>query len=376
MRNWLEISLDKLKENLNIVRSQLPEGCDIIAVVKANAYGHGEKEIARALERSCGIRYFAVASLGEAKNLRSEGVCNGEILVLSYVSAEELKYANEQNITLAAISMQHAMELSNKASELGIKAKVHIKLNTGMNRVGFECKTQKDLELLSTAYALPNLDITGIFSHFSSSDDLSDGADEYTKLQLSRFENTLSFLESRGINPGLRHISNSGAIGKYPNARFDAVRCGALMYGYNTAVDAKLPVKPIACWKASISCVRTLEKGDAVSYSRHFIAKGGEKIATICVGYADGYKRSLSGTEDGKGGCVIIGGKRCRILGNICMDQMMVDVTGVEAKENDVAILMNEDLDADELALYAGTCMHDILASIGPRVEREASFKL
>ena len=180
----------------------------------------------------------------------------------------------------------------------------------------------------------------------------------------------LAFLEKKGIDPGLRHISNSGGIGKYKEARFDAVRCGALMYGYNTAFDAPMDVHPVGTWRAKISCVRTLEEGDAVSYSRHYTAKGGERIATLCVGYADGYKRALSGKEDGPVGYVLVNGVKCPIVGNICMDQMMVDVSEADAKAGDAAVLMGEGYTADDLAAAAGTCMHDILASIGPRVER------
>lgn len=368
MRNWLEVDLTKLAENLDTVREALPDDCGIIAVVKANAYGHGDAKVGRELE-ALGISRFAVASLGEGINLRQAGVL-GDILVLSYVDPADAMEAYSENITLAAISMEYAKELSAIAAANGVRIKMHLKLNTGMNRVGFDCISEEDLEKLAEAYSLPGIEFTGIFSHFSSSDDMSEGADEYTRMQLSRFERALEFLKNRGIAPGLRHISNSGGIGKYKDARFDAVRCGALMYGYNTAMDAPMNVVPVGTWKAVVSCVRTLEPGAAVSYSRHYIAKGGEKIATLCVGYADGYKRAMSGREDGVHGCVLLCGKRCPIVGSICMDQMMVDVSGVDVKPGDVAVLMGEDLTADELAEFAGTCMHDILAGIGPRVER------
>lgn len=377
MRNWLEINLNKLSRNVEIVRDVLPEGCDIIAIVKANAYGHGEGKIARALEAE-GISRFAVASLGEGLNIREEGVL-GDVLVLSYVDPRDAVEAARENITLAAVSLEHAKAIGEIAVSKGITVNVHIKLNTGMNRVGFECITDEDLAVLKSAYEIPGLNITGIFSHFSSSDDLSDGADEYTKLQLERYSRVMDYLEKEGINSGLRHISNSGAIGKYPQARFDAVRAGALLYGYNTAMDAKLPVEPIAEWKSVVSCVRTLKKGDAVSYSRHYIAKGGEQVATLCVGYADGYRRSLGGRDENgetidkenfANGCVILNGHRCEIIGSICMDQMMVLADGFDVKMGDVATLMGPELTADELAEKAGTCMHDIISSIGPRVER------
>ncbi|MBO4819089.1 MAG: alanine racemase [Firmicutes bacterium] len=368
MRNWLEVDLSKLQSNVDTVKSALPENCEIIAVVKANAYGHGEVNICRALD-SMGVRRYAVASLEEAMYIREEGI-GGDILVLSYIDPEDVAKAANNNITLAAISYPYTEEVGRIAASLGLNAKMHMKINTGMNRVGFDCRTDKDLELIADAYRVPGTEFTGIFSHFSSSDDLSEGAEEYTRMQLANFEKVLDFLEKKGIDPGLRHISNSGGIGKYKEARFDAVRCGALMYGYNTAFDAPMDVHPIGTWRAKISCIRTLEEGDAVSYSRHYKAKGGERIATLCVGYADGYKRALSGKEDGPRGFVLVNGVRCPIVGNICMDQMMADVSGAEAQAGDAAVLMGEGYTADDLADAAGTCMHDILASIGPRVER------
>ena len=366
MRTLLEINLPKIKYNLEVVRDVIPDNCDIIAVVKANAYGHGEKEVSRYLLKECGIRRFAVASLFEAIKLRSH-IDEGEILVLSYVDPAELEEALDNDITLSLISPEYAIAISQEAARLGRTAKVHLKLNTGMNRVGFECKTFKNMMTIAGAYQLPNLEFTGIFSHFSSSDDMSSGAEPYTKLQLERFNKVISYLSERGINPGLKHISNSGAIGKYPEARFDAVRCGALMYGYNTAFDAKLPVVPVMEWKTVISMVREIDFGDAVSYSRKFVAKEPVKIATLCIGYADGLPRCLTNK-----GTVIINGAKCRSVGAICMDQMMVDVTDVpgEIHMGDFATIIGVGQTADDLAEMAGSCMHEILSTISVRVER------
>lgn len=366
MRNKLEVNLGKIKYNLQVVRDVLPKACKVIAVVKANAYGHGGKEVSSYLQEACGIDYFAVAGLDEALKRRKAGI-KGDILVLSYVDPAELNDAIENNITLAVVSAEHAIALSCEAHNLGKTANVHIKLNTGMNRVGFDCKTFKQIMTIAGAYKLPNLNFTGIFSHFSSSDDSSSGAEPYTKLQLERFNKVLSYLSERGINPGLRHISNSGAIGKYPQARFDAVRCGALMYGYNTAMDAKLPVVPVMEWKALISCIRTIDFGDAVSYSRKFVAKQPTKIATLSVGYADGLSRALSNK-----GSVIINGQKCPMIGNICMDQMMVDITNLkeEVRVGDLATIIGAGQTADDLAAIAGSCMHEVISSIASRVER------
>ncbi|MBR5731480.1 MAG: alanine racemase, partial [Firmicutes bacterium] len=259
----------------------------------------------------------------------------------------------------------------------GRELKVHLAVNTGMNRIGFDCRTEEQLKAIAQAYekyGKPNasgLRITGIFSHFSSSDDTSEGADPYTKLQLSRYEAVLDYLKARGIDPGLRHISNSGAIGKYPQARFDAVRCGALIYGYNTAMDAKLPVEPAMQWKTAVTVIRKIDRGDAVSYSRKFIAQGPRTIATLGIGYADGLSRALSCR-----GYVLINGQRAPMTGNICMDQMMVDITDiagpVEIGTEAVIIGRSGDLvqTADDIAEVQGSCMHEVLSTIAIRVER------
>ena len=280
--------------------------------------------------------------------------------------------AAKGGFTVACVSPDHLKELSEAALECELPLKLNLAINTGMNRIGFECKTEKDLADIASAYTTKheNLEIRGMFSHFSSSDDLSEGADEYTLMQLSRFEKVISYLKERGIDPGFTHISNSGAIGKYPQARFDAVRCGALLYGYNTAMDAKLPVEPAMTWKTKVSVVRTIDKGDAVSYSRKFIASGPTTIATIGVGYADGMMRSLSNK-----GFVLINGCKAPMIGNMCMDQMMVDISGIPGVvPGTEAVLIGRSgslvQTADDLADAAGTCMHEILSSIGLRVER------
>ena len=388
MRTWLEVDLALMEKNLNTVKATLPEGCEVIAVVKANAYGHGFSPVSKKLFE-LGIRHFAVACMDEAMELRQAGI-GGDIIVLGRTEARDAPIAADNDITLACVDRQHLFELADVMKYAVRPLKINLAVNTGMNRIGFDCRTEEQLANIAAAYIFTgqsgliqgsdapapgepavNIRITGIFSHFSSSDDTSDGADEYTKLQLSRYQKVLDYLEQRGIDPGLRHISNSGAIGKYPQARFDAVRCGALIYGYNTAMDAKLPIEPIMQWKTKVSCVRMIDKGDAVSYSRKFIADGPTTIATLGIGYADGLMRILSNK-----GYILINGKRCPMVGNICMDQMMVDVTelqdtvgpGTEA----VIIGRSRDLTqtADDLAETAGSCMHEVLSTIGLRVER------
>ena len=373
MRTWLEIDFEQIKKNLDVVHGVLPKGCGLIAVVKANAYGHGFVKTAEKLAEF-GVDKFAVACISEAMELRNAEI-PGKVLVLGSTEPALAALAAENDITLACTGPEHFEALCKEMTGSGIPLKIHIAVNTGMNRIGFDCKTEEQLDAIADAYRRANGDpdspvrITGIFSHFSSADDTSEGADPYTRLQLSRYEAVLAHLDKLGIDPGLRHISNSGGIGKYPQARFDAVRCGALIYGYNTAMDAKLPVEPAMQWKTSITVIRTIDKGDAVSYSRKFIADGPRVIATLGIGYADGLSRALSNK-----GYVLINGCKAPMVGNICMDQMMVDITGITAKVGDQAVIIGRSgglaITADDVAEIQGSCMHEVLSTIGIRVER------
>ena len=390
MRTWLEIDFSQMKKNLDVVKSVLPGDCELIAVVKANAYGHGFVKTAEKLAEF-GVKRFAVACISEAMELR-EAKVPGSVLVLGSTEPADAALAAENDITIACTGAEHFEALRKAAKGLKKPLNIHIAINTGMNRIGFDCKTEEQLDQIAAAYKAANGDpdspirITGIFSHFSSSDDTSEGADPYTKLQLSRYETVLAHLKKHRIDPGLRHISNSGGIGKYPQARFDAVRCGALIYGYNTAFDAKLPVEPAMEWKTSVTVIRTIDKGDAVSYSRKFIADGPRVIATLGIGYADGLSRALSNR-----GCVLINGCKAPMVGNICMDQMMVDITDIQlqaekalnsnapgaarpVKVGDEAIIIGRSGDlvitADDVAETQGSCMHEVLSTIGRRVDR------
>lgn len=370
-RTWLTVDLGRLRKNLTVIRSRLPESCDVYAVLKANAYGQGDVVIGRTLAEF-GVRRFCMATVQEAKLLRDTGI-TGEILILSYVGPQDVADLVKSSLTATVVSPEHARALNDMAAALHVTLPVHIKINTGMNRIGFDCKTDEELRAIADAYSLPSLRFTGIFSHFSSSDDESAGAADYCRLQIARFNRVLDFLKEKGIDVGTRHISNSGGVQKYPEARYDAVRCGALLAGYNTSPDksAAFPIEPVSEWRAAVTCLRTLEAGDAVSYSRKFIAAAPTRVATVAVGYADGWPRSLS-----NGGTVLLHGHRVPILGNICMDQMMVDVTDVpDVKVGDAAVLIGRDGDlvqtADDVAAEACTCMHEIMSRIGLRVERE-----
>ncbi|MEG1850324.1 MAG: alanine racemase, partial [Oscillospiraceae bacterium] len=246
---------------------------------------------------------------------------------------------------------QHALALNEAARLAGGRLKVQIKLDTGMTRTGFDCVTEPQLDEAAAAYALDHLEVTGTFSHFSSSDDGREGADDYTRMQLARFLSALDGLTARGAAVGARHICNSGGAQKYPQARLDLVRCGAVLSGYNTAVGLEpWPLEPIADWKASVSCVREIGPGTPISYGRTFVAPHVMRVATLSIGYADGYPRALSNK-----GRVLLHGRWANLLGSVCMDQMMVDVTAIDGvQEGDVATILGRDgllvQTADDLA--------------------------
>ena len=325
--------------------------------------------VAKALQ-SEGVSRFAVATLGEALELRDAGI-EGEILVLAYVGGEDAGLMADKNIAVAVVSADHAKEMSDAAKKAGKTLSVHVKINTGMNRVGFDCYTDSQLDEIAAAYSLPNLKFAGIFTHFSSSDDSSEGAEPYCDYQMANFNRVIAMLDSKGIDYGCRHMSNSGGIQKYPKAHFDAVRCGILLSGYNTAFNAPMfDVKPIGRWTVKVTSVRTMPVGSCVSYSRHFTAERETVAATLAIGYGDGWPRILSNK-----GHVLINGHRASIIGNVCMDQMMIDVTDIpNVKVGDEAVLLGQSGEltqtADDVGAEALSCAHDILTGITLRTDR------
>lgn len=369
-RAWLEIDLDRMAQNLGIIRRHLTPGCRFCAVLKADGYGQGAVMLARRLVRE-GVDFFAVATLGEGRALREAGI-GGEILVLSPTDPSLAAALLESGLTQAAGSPSYAARLSEEARKAGGRIRCHIKLDTGMTRTGFDCRTEAELDAAAAAYALPGLRVTGTFSHFSSSDDPTEGAEEYSLGQIRRFSNALAGLRARGADPGIRHMCNSGGIQKYPQAHFDMVRGGAILSGYPTACEVEQwpGILPIASLKTAVTCLRQIEAGTCISYSRTFRAPEAMRVAVLAIGYADGYPRALS-----RRGRVMLHGRWAPVLGNVCMDQMMVDVTGIpETQPGDIAVILGEDgplsQTADDLGREANSCMHEILSRLGPRLQR------
>lgn len=365
-RAWIEIDLDRIGENLALVREHLPKGCDLTAVVKADAYSMGAVKIARYLAGK-GVRRFAVATLPEGAILRQAGI-EGEILCLGYTPPRFAEKLARFGVTQTLTELPYAKKLASAALAAGVTVPAQVAVDTGMHRIGFSFA---DPASAAEAYRLRGLFVTGAFTHFSSADDGSDGADEYCQLQFSRFASFQQAMEERGVSIGERHMCNSGGTQKYACAHFDTVRVGLLLFGANAACGIEpWELKQAVSVKAAVAMVKPIEKGACVSYSRTYAAPEPRRVATLCIGYADGYPRELSNR-----GKVILHGRWAPILGRICMDQMIVDVTGIpEAKAGDTATVLGQEgglfLGINDLAELQPTAPHEVLTRFNRRLPR------
>ena len=370
-RTWREIHLSHLEHNYNTLRAMLPVGCRFLGIVKANAYGNGAIRVARKLEEM-GCEYLAVACVDEAADLRAAGV-KTPILVLGSTPAEYAETLLELGLTQTVFDLAMAHALSDAAMAAGKRLKIHVKLDTGMSRLGFLCDEghmDQSVEAVAALCSLPGLEHEGIFTHFAD----SDGSEEYTMLQLTRFLDVLGKLEGRGIFFSIRHCANSGAVLNYPCTHMDMVRPGLALYGHYPAPSCEgldgpglLPVMEL---KSRISAVRALPAGTLVSYGRTFALKRDSVLAVLPVGYADGIHRLCSNHMD-----VLIHGQRAPIVGRVCMDMCMVDVTDIPGVQGeDVATVYGKDgeenLPIEEAAHTAGTIQYELLCAISERVPR------
>lgn len=372
-RAWAEISLDAIENNIRAIRSYVNPSVKILGVVKADAYGHGYIETARILLDN-GADALAVACFDEAVQLRLCGI-ECPILILGHSSIDEAENLVKNDVMPTCFDYSLAEAMSDAAKKLNKCAKIHIKIDTGMGRVGYrytddpEVNEKSIAEILRIA-ALPHIEINGIFTHFSIADD---DDDEYTYLQFERFCTVCDRLREHGLEIPLRHCCNSAALIRFPQMHMDMVRPGIILYGLKPSefVDCSaLGIVPAMCLKAKITNLKSVETGASVSYGRRFVAERKSRIATIPIGYADGYSRMLSGRAQ-----VIAGGKLCNIVGNICMDQCMIDVTDVNTIDiGDEVILFgkgdNIELPVESLAEKMGTINYEILCMIGKRIPR------
>lgn len=363
---WAEINLDNLAFNMEQIKS-INKGKDIIAVVKADAYGHGAVDTVPTLLEH-GATRLGVAVISEAIELRRSGI-NCPIMILGYTpsifSKELLKYNIEQTVT----SLEYAKELSIYAEKEGKILKVHIALDTGMGRIGF-LADRENFEKVVQIGNFKNIKIQGVFSHFSSADEEDK---TYTEEQLEKFNDFCDNLKGQGINFNIRHIANSAAIIDMEETHIDAIRPGIILYGYYPSSYVKrerIKLKPVMTLKTTIIHIKNLGPGSHISYGRKYTTKRDEIIATLPVGYADGYTRQLFNKAK-----VIINGEFAPVIGKICMDQCMVDITNLKnISEGDEVILMGEDMgkkfDADDIANVLDTINYEVVCMISKRVPR------
>lgn len=363
---WMEVDLDKLAYNVKSIRKK-SNSKELIGVVKADAYGHGALDVVQTLLEN-GIDRLAVAVLSEGIQLRKNGI-DKHIMILGLtpdtLNEELIKY----DIEPAVSSYEYAFKLSNDAKRMNKTVKIHIALDTGMGRIGF-LPNEDGVNEVCKISKLPNIEIEGLFSHFCTADELNK---EYSNMQFEKYNWFYDALMERQVKVNMKDIANSAAIMELPKTHFDASRPGIILYGYypSTEVDKnELDIKPIMTWKANVMHVKKLGKGEYISYGRKFRTERESLIATLPVGYADGYTRMMSGKAK-----VIINGKFAPVVGNICMDQCMVDVTDAgDVKAGDEVILMgrsgNLKFDADDIAPILGTINYEILCMVSKRVPR------
>lgn len=363
---WAEINLDNLAHNIKEIK-RVTKAKEIIGVVKADAYGHGALDIAPTLLDN-GVTRLAVAVLNEAVELRRGGI-QCPIMILGYTPPNLLDLLIKYDIEQTVYSYDLAKEISDKAIEGSKIAKIHIAFDSGMGRIGF-LPREEDISEVERISKLPNIKIEGIYSHFSTADEKDKN---YTYEQLKKFNWFYNILQEKGIQINIRHIANSAAIIDMPETHFEAVRPGVILYGYYPSEEVdktKVYLKPVMSLKTNIVHLKKVPIGEYISYGRKFKTERESIIGTLPVGYADGYTRSLG--EEAK---VIINGKLVPVVGRICMDQCMVDLTNVpDVNLGDEVILMGEDseskMTADELASILGTINYEVLCMISRRVPR------
>nr|WP_319487353.1 alanine racemase [uncultured Caproiciproducens sp.] len=372
-RTWAEVSLDAIDHNFQIIKKQLNPQTLVCCVIKADAYGHGAETLAKEYEK-LGADWFAVSNLEEAMQIRSAGICL-PILILGYTPPSMAAQLSELNIAQTVLSTGYGESLSTEAAKAGVTVRVHIKLDTGMSRIGFMYQNPgRDADVIDEiekVCKLPSLDAEGIFTHFAVADEGNDGR-AYTIMQFDNLMKATALLEQRGIVFQIRHCANSAAIFDYPDMQLDMVRPGVILYGLMPSDMMKntIDLMPAMELKSIVSLVKMIEPQTSVSYGRKYIAKKPVRIATVPIGYADGYPRHLYIRAS-----MLVRGHKAKIIGRVCMDQLMLNVTSVpDVQEGDVVTVFGRDGDAcitlEELAAYNNTINYELVCMISKRVPR------
>lgn len=368
-RAWIELDKNALTHNIRRYQSLLPAGCQIMGVVKADAYGHGANIVASHLS-TLGVRHFATATLDEAVRLRKAGI-SGEILILGYSDPESFPLLAAYDLTQTATCPAHGAELEKFGREHGVRLKVHIAVDTGMHRIGF---LPEDLDEIRRLYASDALHVTGIYSHLCVADTEEAEQVVFSRGQADKFRQTVDALRSRGVEPGTVHLLSSYAAINYPEYAYDYARLGILMFGVKSDpadyLREDLQPMPVMTLKAHITSVRDIGPGETVSYGRIFRAERPTKVASVAIGYADGIPRCLSGGKLR----AIVHGQYAQGIGRICMDQLMLDVTGIGGVQvGDEAVFIGRSGDrviyAEELAQNSGSITNELFSRLGARLE-------
>lgn len=365
---WAEVDLGRLRANLEAIRAWV-QPAKVMPILKANAYGHGLAEVAKFLSPM--VDYIGVAVLEEGILLRRLGV-RAPILVLGGIWGNQIPKYLEYDLTLTAPSVERLEQIDAVAQQMGVRAKVHLKIDTGMERIGVHYYNAHTLQEAAVR-CCRNVEVEGIFSHFAN----ADAADlTHARLQLERFEEVLHFYERHSLPMPLRHIANSAALLQLPESHFDMVRPGILLYGVYPSphVPRRLEVQPVLTWKSRVVYFKVVQAGHPVSYGSTWQSDHPVRIVTVPVGYGDGYFRSMSNRAQ-----VLIRGRRYPQVGRICMDQMMVNIESDSAYNGDEVILLGEaggeQIRAEDLAEWAGTIPYEILTNINTRVPRIYSLQ-
>lgn len=371
-RTWAEVSLDNLEHNYRAIKNHIPEGCRFLGVMKADAYGHGAVPLSHAL-CELGAEYLAVSNLEEAIQLRRGGV-RAPMLILGYTPASFADTMVFMDITQEVHSLEYAKELDTALAGTNYILNVHLKLDTGMTRIGFFAYGhERTLPELLEVCGLPHLHVEGVFTHFCVADSKAPEDEAFTRTQYARFTAMLDALAAHGIRPELRHCASSGATILYPELALDMVRPGIATYGHAPSEDAEgiLNLRPLMTVRTTVAQLREIPAGTSISYGRTYTAERDMRVAVLPIGYADGLLRGLSGKVSFR-----IRGRMARSVGRICMDMCMVDVSEIpEIRVGDEAALFGYDTDGtllpcERIAQQAGTISYEILCGISKRIPR------
>lgn len=369
MRTWAEINLNSIMHNTKEFKRKLNANTKLLAVVKADAYGHGALEVSKVALKA-GVDQLGVATLEEAVYLRKSGI-DAPILILGVIFDDEIENLIKYDITATVTNYDFALGISNEAKKQNRFAKIHIKLDTGMSRIGYTLGSDYISEIKKIS-SLPNIYLEGVFSHFSKADEENL---DYTQFQYENFIEMCKSLEKSGINIPVKHISNTSGILRDKKYHFDMVRLGISLYGHfpsDIFDEMKYDIKlmPAMSLKSRVAFVKDVPENTSIGYNGTHVTTKPTKVATVAIGYADGYSRSLSNK-----GYAIVKGKKCNIIGNVCMDQLMLDVTGIDdIKFGDEVILFgnsgNTNINVEDVAALINTNSYEMLCHIGKRVPR------